>query len=304
MPQGENMPQVREFSYLTLGEGAINPKERINSGEIAEQTVDQFAERIDDYYVELDSGILIPTKCVDGRGRLDGLRVLGYNAAGGTFSLVMGDALTYQRYRHSGEKAPEHAKRVFGELKKKEQTIGGHDADHTVSEADCGCGAEDRLDDLDPAKPSILRYIARRGGDIRALLDSIGIDVTDEQHEMILANSQQLIAEHYATGGAALRDAFVETSGEESLERLTGSHNEVLLAINTQRGTTLDRAKIARELGPEYQAFNLDVPALEDGAGLLSIPPKEARAQFIAALYYNVATAAVLAGPSLRVVVR
>lgn len=52
-----------------------------------------------------------------------------------------------------------------------------------------------------------------------------------------------------------------------------------------------------------YEAFNLDVWAPKYGIDVISSSEKESEHKFVAAVLYNIATACVLAGPSLRVVV-
>jgi hypothetical protein len=234
---------------------------------------------------------------------LDGRQELGANAAGGTFSLVAADALSSGHYRHPGENAAEHARRLYKELLKQGYAVGGHDDDHALAPA-CGCGAEDKLDSTDTSQPSILRYIVRRSADIRQLLKSLGIEVDDALHERISGKAAQLMQEGYAAPGAALRQAFVDTVGEAGVERLTGAHHEVALVVNTQAGSTLDRQALRAAFGELYQAFNVDLPSLQKAAEIISLSAAEAREIFVAALYYNLATAAVLAGPSLRVLVR
>lgn len=295
------MPVTKEVLYLTLGEGLIDPARRVAAGEISETEIEQFGQDLNspEFDAEIDA-LAIPNVCVDGRG----LKV-GPNAAGATFSLVMADALTTQSYRRAGEDAATHAGTILGELKHVGHEVGGHD-DENAHGPFCGCGAQDKLDNLhDETAPSILEYIDRRGDDIRALLESpaIGLTISDEVHATITGRSRELRKERYAANGAAIKAATVAVAGEESIESVRGTHNEVALRIRTMAGKTIDRVKLRQKYGDRLQTFELDLPALRQGVEALSLSKAEADDKFIAALYYNVATASTLSGPSLRVIV-
>lgn len=295
------MPNTKEIAFLTIAEGGIDPDTRVSRGEITQDEIEQFVTDIqsEEFDAVIDAAA-IPAVCVDGRG----MRV-GPNAAGGTFTLVVADALTTQTYRSQGDKAPAHATRLFTELTKAGKKIGGHDDDHAQGN-NCGCGAEDKLDNVEDANgPSILGYIERRGGDIRTFLESplIGLTISDELHESIVARSAELRKEKYATAGADLKKATLAVAGEDAIEQLTGVHNEVALRIQTKPGATIDRPKLREKYGDKLEVFELDLPNLRSGVEAVSLTKEEAGKKLIAALYYNVATASVLAGPSLCVVV-
>jgi hypothetical protein len=295
------MPASHLQALLTIGEGTIGPAGRVARGEISEQRVDQLEAdvRTDRFYRQLPEGVFIPDECVD--GRLGGN--LGPNAAGGTFTVVMGFALTGEQLRENGETAPKHAARVYRYLLDRGHRIGGHD-DEQAHGPNCGCGAQDKLDNQDPSQPSILGYIERRSDDVRSAIESLGVEVSDNLHAKISSQATALRQEMYATTGADLRQAYVETAGDQSVSTLKGMHNEVLVVINTQEDTTLDRNAMAAEYHDEYEVFNVDAWAIKKSFDSMALSAEEANENYIAALYYNVATAAVLADSSLRVVVR
>jgi hypothetical protein len=294
MARGETMPVVDQLVIFKIGEGNIDPEQRILDGEIDQNVLAEAAERLKngEFYAKIDPKS-IPTKCVDGRSRLDGLQELGANSAGGTLSVVMADALTTNRFRDSHEKAPEHARRVYRHLGEKGYKIGGHDADH-AGEDGCGCGAEDALDAASEAKPSIIRYMARRGDDIREFLSGYDVEIDDATHRLLVNNATRLYQEGYATNGKELRSAMIAEAGESSVETLTGKHLEGILSINTKAGTTFDRQAFAAAFDGKIEAFNVDIWALQNAAQVTSVNDKEASQKFAAMLYYNVATAAVL----------
>jgi hypothetical protein len=72
--------------------------------------------------------------------------------------------------------------------------------------------------------------------------------------------------------------------------------------LTTTPGKTLDRQKLVERFGPNFQSFNVDLPAIQYGTEQISLNPDEAHAKNVAALVYNLATASLLAGPSLRIV--
>lgn len=295
-----------EVMQLGTGEGGIDPQTRVNNGEFTNDQVDTFSQEVasDRFQTPIDP-TAIPHKCVDGRCECGGAQSFGPNAAGGTFSLVMADALTTSSYRHEEEKAPDHAKRMYGELIKQGYKIGGH-GDEKAADETSGCGAQDKLDAPED-QPSILNYITRRGDDVRKIVELLtGEEVSDALHQHIMGKAQKLRTESYATNGAELRQSYVDASAgdETTVPDVEGGHKEVVLVVNTQEGTTLNRELVREELGEDMQAFNLDIHGLENGVEVISIDTEEAQEKFVAALYYNVATASVLAGPSLRVVVR
>jgi hypothetical protein len=295
MSTGESMASTEQLVVFTIGIGSIDPAQRVRNGEIEESVMQEAAGRLKtaEFYDQISPNA-IPRICVDGRGRLDGQQELGANAAGGTFSVVMGDALTTNRYRQPGEKAPAHAVRVYAELQKMGYEIGGHDADHHGDKG-CGCGAEDVLDNVKEEDPSIIRFMIQEADGIRAFLGENGVEVDDATHAMLVSNATHLYQEGYATNGSELCDAMKEVGGEASVETLTGSHSEFNLGINTERGTTLNRHKLRDAFGSDYQSFGLDVWALDNAARATSISDKEAAQKLAAMLYYNVAVAAVLA---------
>lgn len=303
MPEEQQEVHVGTFE---IGEGAIDPQKRVDNGEITDTQIDNFSREVTrDEFQEPTDPNAISCGCVDGRCICGGSQEFGPNAAGGTFSLVMADALTTNSYRHEGEKAPEHARRMYAELIKRGHKIGGH-GDEAASGENSGCGAQDKLDAVDKNQPSILNYIACRGDDVRQIIESLGVEVNDSLHKHIVGKAHALRAENYATNGAELRQAYVDSNdGDDSIvPDVEGKHKEVVLLVNTQDSTTLNRDRVKELLGDDMQAFNLDLYGLENGAEAVSIDAEEAQEKFVAALYYNVATAGVLAGPSLRMMVR
>ena len=288
---------MAEHTYpeLGIGIGSIGPDARIERGEIELQRLQEFLGRLASGDLFARTDLVIPAMCVDGRLPENKQLELLPNSSGGTFTLVVADALVHG---HDGNAAG-HAHDVYAQLAGKGYKIGGHDADHASGEG-CGCGAEDNLQ-------AILGFIAdeNNASAIRRFIESLGEHVDAGVHEELVAQAQSLLQSGYTDAtGKNLRQAFVDTAGEGSVVTLSGPHNEVALVVNTRAHETYDRIDARNEFGDAYQAFNVDVEAVREGTKIMSETDDDATKMHIAALYYNVAVAAVLAGPDLRVVVR
>lgn len=292
------MDEQQQTSIMTLGglaQGAIGPRPRVDAGEISEQEVHDFVAALQGDALFSQITAVVPHKCVDGRFRADNVNSLGPDAAGGTESLVIGDALTYGMFCGPEDTASTHTKKVLQFWLDRQQHVGGHDAD--AAHGGSGCGACDKLD-------ATLAYIATRGDELRSTIAGLGVEVDDETQATVTGRAQKLVSGQYADGGPAIIAAMRETAGVDAVETLTGEHKEVAVVINTKPVTTMDRGAIREQFGDKLQAFNVDVWALEKSANEMYNDAQKARALYYATLCYNVAVAAVLSDASLRIVVR
>lgn len=275
--------------------GSIDPQLRVDSGEILDDKVNELTQRLDEFYEQIDAEA-IPKWCVDGRGT-DGEHPLAPNAAGGTYSLVVADALIdAEALLANNEKktSADHAQRLFSALTNNGYDIGGHTDDHAEGE-NCGCGACDKM-------AQIFDFIANNIEVVSGFAAKLGVEINDDLKYKISQNARLLLANEYVSSGKKMIGVIEDKAGNDHVQKLTGSHNEVVLAVNTKSGTTLDRPALAKEFGDDYQAFNLDVWALKSGVEAIATNPEEEFPEkFAAAVVYNIATACVLAGPSLRV---
>ncbi len=277
--------------------GTIDPETRVIKGEIDNETIDKVFNDIVKHYDVVDDELsekAIPAACVDGRTDVDGAP-LAANSAGATYSLVIGTALidAPSLIAHN-ETSASHGKKIFIDLKDKGFKIGAH-TDENAPEGKCGCGACER-------QAEILTFIAEHIDELSEKAAGLGIDIADELKAKIATNSSNLVDANYVSNGAEMVEVVKEVAGEKSVQTLQGSHNEVVLAINVNKpGQTLNRRSLEAEFGKDYQAFNLDVWALNNGIKEVSASETEAAEKFAAAVLYNIATACVLAGPSLRV---
>jgi hypothetical protein len=301
---GENMPNVQERLRFTIAEGQVDPEPRIASGEIDAKKVDELESRIiqGDFTIHGDP-TEIPCDCMDCRSQANGEEVVSTKAAGGTTTIVVADALTDNSYRHPGEKAPAHKKRILTELIKAGHKVGGHRADKTARPDFSGCGAEDKLDSKDPDQPSILEYLHRRSKDIFATIRSLGSEVEPELEAEIGENAQKLRDEEYATTGKELSEAGLQVAGEGSVKTLTGPQLAVITAIMRIPGERLDQKRIRAEYGPGYEVFEIAAWSIANGARATSLSETEEHRKTAAGLAYNLAAAGVIAGPGMRIAV-
>lgn len=272
---------------LTEAEGTIQPPE----GQEAQTA--RLVETVtgNEVYISIDENG-IPFVCIDGRA---GGHLVGPNSAGGSETLFVADDLTTKRFASEDGSTGTGYKNMLNVLKNAGYKIGGHDDSHNQGNTEkSGCGANDRL-------PQIYDMIVRKSDAIRATAAKLGVEVDDATHELIVKNAAARAA---FTPGADLLAELKEEGGDESVDKLVGDHNEAIVVINTRRGTTLSREKLAEGFGDQTQAFNVDVWAFENAAKVISADDDEARQKQIAMVYYNVATALVLCGPKMQVAVR
>jgi hypothetical protein len=277
-----------QVTFITLdgnGKGSIEAK------------ADQF-ERLEEFTQEVGSGayhietdIRIPCGCIDGRCG-DKART---NAAGGTETLMVADDLTTKDFAIHGETTTaEQYEKIVRFLVDAGHPVGGHTAED-LHGAPSGCGANDKL-------PAIYEYMAQEGDVLRGIVESLGIDVSDEDHASIISHAA---TRSEFSDGAELLESLRKFGGKESVDTLEKDHKEVIAVINTRQGTTLNRAAVQEKYGDNYQAFNVDVWSFDEGARIISRTddPAVLHRKKIAMLYYNLATAGVLCGPGMRVTV-
>lgn len=297
---GEFMVQQMQVGELgSAAVGTIGPAQRIASGELTNDEVDTFAAAVANG--EFDTAVS---------------QELGPCAAGGTFTLVIADALTHGRFTQPGDKAADHAKRMYAWLqsyadspdnrliiprqcvdgrgvaedsKPSPYIIGDHDSDHGTDD----CGAQKRLGD-------ILGYVADNADTLRAVAEREGVFVDDVTHVMIASNARLLLDAGYVSTGNELRAAYTEVAGEESIARLEGHHNEVVARKNRNPQITLDREAIKARRGLGLQSFEVDAGVFPAAANVIALDEQSAHQLVVAMEYYNTATALVLSEPSLR----
>lgn len=277
--------------FIELGAAA---KGSIEAGPEQQERLEEFTQRVGsgEFHRPVPERMTITVRCVDGRIPESGMGPLGPNSAGGSESIFVADDLTTQRYAGENGTTLEAYTNTLNALLAKGLPIGGHTDSHAANERS-GCGANDKL-------PAIYAYIAENADGMRELAAQIGVDVDVEDHELIVGNAA---ARQEFSAGADLLAVLREKAKAEYIDQLEGDHREVLTVINLRPGVTLDRDALRAEYGEMYEAFNVDVPALAEAAALTSESPEETRQKFLAMVYYNIATAAVLSGPRMRVVV-
>ena len=260
------------------------------------QPDDKQAERLDEFTDRVGSGEFLKSTdesivcdCIDGRHGSQG--ALRPNAAGGSESLTVADDLTSHRFGGADSTTCGQYKATLAYLHDHHYPVGGHTCEG-VSGTASGCGANDKL-------PAIYAFIAEHGDVLRSLVGALGSEVTDETHTLIVENAAKRSA--FSDGSELL--TALKDEPDARVSQLVGAHREVLALINNRQGTTLDRDAVREEFGDEYQAFNVDTWAFAASAKAIANDDTDAYQKLIAMLYYNLATAHVLVGPTLRVVV-
>ncbi len=253
------------------------------------ERLDEFTERVRSGEFHRPTDVQIICDCVDGRcGAVPPFRP---NSAGGSETIMVADDLTSKRFAANTDgstHAQYQAALTF--LHDADQPIGGHTAEGVVAPGS-GCGANDKL-------PAIYEFIAKNGVVMRDMAARLGVQVDDTTQQLILDNA---VARSEFSNGSDLLGALDHQPGAQTAH-LQGGHREVLTVINTRPGTTLDREAM-REAFPDHQAFNVDVWALENTARLLSDDETQVDQLVAAMVYYNLATAYVLGGKTMGVVV-
>ena len=281
----ESFENERPTNYFLL-ETAVGT---IEAGPEQQERLNELTERLSsgEFHAPVESTDMC--KCIDGRSGGYGLYP---NSAGGCESLMVADDLTFKKFAGESSETVDEFRAMTDFLRQQQIEIGVHTDSHADGDAS-GCGANDKL-------PIIYEYIAQRSEVLRKLSKKLGVEVPDSVHEMIVQNAAE--RQTFSTGRELLK--VVEETGSAHIETLEGVHNEVAAVINTVEGSTLDRMALQQEFGETYQAFNVDVWAFESAAQAISQSNEEKQANVAAMVYYNLATAHVLCGPNMRVVVR
>ena len=285
---------------LTIGRGTIGPGPHIKNDEYGWDLFNRAVTDLtndDSLYFKVES--IIPLQCGDGRSE----KLLGPSAIGGTFSLVMGDSLGPKKYLGKIDNAKSHSKKIYEFLIKQGFSIGGHDDDHASFFA-CGCGGEDKLND-------IIGFISSNGDDLKDFIESLiittngksmDIEVPDDIHQRIVLNASELSAKQYVTNGSDLRQSMIEIGGVNSIDTLHGEHKEIAAVLDFRPYFSLDRAKFSHRYNDIVQSFYVNVACLKQSSETIYVKPSDQQLAFLAMVYYNVAATAILANDSLGII--
>lgn len=286
--QEKTTPMFTEFEDKAKG--------KIEARDDQQERLEEFTERMlaGEFHTELrwdeTLGKMILVRCVDGRTPDGEPQPLGPNSAGGTESLYVADDLTTQRFKSKDGTTLGGYKNTVEFLKEAGYAIGGHTGEHAHDDAS-DCGANDKLN-------VIYSYMTENADTLRHMAESLGVKVSDKTHNLIINNAS---ARTQFSKGKELLEVTKSYAKKEFYDDVKGNHNEVIVAVNTKPGTTLDREAVKREFGSDYQAFNVDVWAFSDAAKAISITEEEVEQKVVALTYYNLATALVLSGGKMRV---
>jgi hypothetical protein len=279
--------EQKEFKLLLDAEGTIEATAE------QQERLDEFTQRVASGEFHIETAGDIPCKCIDGRSCPNATE--GPNAAGGTESIFVADDLTTKRFAAADGTVASGMSNVVEVLQGENHAVGGHsDSKNSEDLEKSGCGANDRLED-------IYNMIGRKSGVIKDIAESILGEgsVNEDTEKLIVDNARERT--QFSQGREVIN--VLQTAEEARLEELQGGHKEAVAAINLRHGTTLDRSAIEAEFGPDFQAFNVDAWSFQKAAEETSLTEEEVHQKVVAMTYYNIATALVLCGPSMRVVV-
>ncbi|HET8991903.1 MAG TPA: hypothetical protein VFN31_02610 [Candidatus Saccharimonadales bacterium] len=310
----ERMQSVNEIKFnMDYAEGSVDPSVRVKNGEISQDNIDQMENEIinNQYTQYVDKGLSV-CHCMDCRRTSDNQAVIGVKAAGGSLTAVIADSLTLGKYRKPGESVAGHTRTVLQELVKRHQSIGGHTATNLASPAMSGCGAADKLDNLDPSHehPSILDFFIRNADrifeDLGSLNDkaNLGLNLTDKLEAGMVERAQNLRAENYATTGKEISEVMTEIAGPENMDELSGPQKAVLAVVMMSPGEVLDMAKIHDKYDDDYEVFEISGWGVANTIRALSLDPEDYNDMLVAALAYNLSAAGVIGGPGLKIIVK
>ena len=284
----ETMTKQKEISFITLGDYA---KGSIEAGPDQLERLDELTERLGtgEFHEMVDD--LIPCGCIDGRCGCS----MKPNSAGGTIGYLVADDLTTHRFSRTEVATIEGFYNVIEHLSENGVMVGGHKGPHLKNGETSDCGANDKL-------AIIYDYIAHNGQVLRQVSQDLGVNVEDSLHQQIIDNAG---ARQVFSKGAELLEALEDkaSKSEAIVDDLIGDHKEVVAVVNNRYGTSLNRDKLAAEFGQYYESFNIDLWSFDNAAHTISETEDEARAKLVAMVYYNLATAMVLCGPSMRVLI-
>jgi hypothetical protein len=280
--------EVRMSETATLGsaaKGGIGVKSNQQR-----KLSDAIKDSIDSFYVPTSAQVV--ATCIDGR-LPDAGETLNPNSAGGSLSLWVAAVL-------SGAEIT--LEEFLRRLRANDVNVGSHTDTHAHGAA-TGCGANDKLE-------KILTVLADSNAlnRIKTLMESVGVDLGPHARAHLKAAAVGMLAKQ-ALGSASERLACLSNLGP--CDVLVGSHDELVVIINTVPGTTLSRRKLAQQLGAYAAAFNVDAWAFDGSIDAIVAAcdfeqPKEFLVETlkINLVAFNLATAFVLCDSSMPVVMR
>lgn len=265
-------------TFRTLGDAGEGKYEAIES---QQDRLEELTNRIGsgEYHCEIEERV--PCRCVDDRCFSGG--VLMPNAAGGSKTMMVADDLTTKGFELGGVSTTSgQYEEMLKFLTEKGTPIGVH----------IDCGANNKLQ-------MVYDYIARNEQKLRSTAVLLGYEIKDSDHGLIVSNATK------RTDFSEGDEIIIKTKEANGrVDEPIGDHEPVLIAINRREATTLDREAVRDEFGDHYKAFNVDEWSFDEAARLISSNDSdEIRQKRTAMLYYNLATAGVLCGPNMRIVI-
>jgi hypothetical protein len=188
----------------------------------------------------------IPPFCVDGRaGQVDGKKIGAYpQMLGGSLM----PAVLEWMINCPNDDLKNVLPKVFEGLKKAGYPLGVHTSTH-AHEGKSDCGFADNLG-------KILTTFKNRFGEIKEIIDQVGVNFSDEVWQQIKDRLQQIDSNRLPTGEQLVKQAEDLKAVKQVL---VGEHREVAAIVNLVSQTTLDT-----DNNQDHQSFNLDLWLIDE----------------------------------------
>lgn len=295
--------KIKQLGSLTNQQwpGKISLGGLIDKKKLTEDQIEKIVSRIDRYYVPTHKKA--PLRCIDGRKdpELEPTK-LGPQVPGG----IGGDSLAYRLTAcpdlESGDFIDDSIE-MIKLTKELDYKAGGHCDDHCDKRTNTGCGAVDKMDQVIKTLISADMVI-----DHYLLVQKLMGDSFKQSTYLKILGSATLLNSRLSSYLSRRPEIlnYLQKNASESVNTVTGEHQECLLVINTVSGTTFNPNSFIDE-NNGIQAFNYDIWWTLEFAEAIMPGSDNAtkRAEFIhARIMTAVATAMVLTDGSQRLIVR
>jgi len=290
-------------------------KERFQTDEAgAQKVIEELKESLESYYVPTNPNSQV--RCIDGRSETEeaiaDLPELGPQVAGGTPAATLSYRLAHFNSMPEGatiETDLDEVSRIVKSLGLP-YLPGAHDDDHSG----VGCGAlahmlriAEKMEDRE-AMQDYVRAIAEDYYDqntYEEVLENVA-EILGPDHKDTYFMKDQTTGEYtFASSLLHKTEEIGRSEDRKAVEVLRGDHSEVLLIINKQPGTTLNRDKLSADNNHLAQVFNYDYWVSVDRARQLFPDDEEAQKKIIISqVMFAVGTAMTLTDGSLEAGIR
>jgi hypothetical protein len=309
----------------------IRKRFELQSDEEAREKLEELKQRVGFFYVT--AGLKAVVRCIDGRGEEGSpsdKTNLGPQVPGGT-------AVTSLGYRFAKWKDIKPETTIESDVEEYRSLLtklgldyipGGHEDESNAEHPEnTGCGAIDKMLEIlkvmgeyDIDDQGARKYLVRDyAWEIaKPYMEKEGFEKAFEGIQVMLQTlnethfNDRYFQKEESTGSTRFRSGILNKVkeggrqlGKNTVERLSGEHNEVFLMVNYVTGETFDRDGFSSETGGKAQAFNYDVWVIAQRAQNVFPDDAEKQRTFILTnIMYAIGTAMVLTDGSLELGIR